>query len=48
MGIVRDGLDDSLEKHFSPHGDQQEVGMVADEGRSMGEHSESLVEVSDR
>ena len=48
LGMVRDGLDDSLEKHFSPHGDQQEVGMVANEGRSMGEHSESLVEVSDR
>nr|POE95235.1 putative ribonuclease h protein [Quercus suber] len=27
---------------------EQEVGVVADEGRSMGEHSESLVEVSDR
>ena len=48
LGMVRDGLDDSLEKHFSSHGDQQKVGMVADEGQSMGEHSESLVEVSDK
>ena len=48
LGMVRDGLDDSLEKHFSSHGDQQKVGMVADERQSMGEHSEPLVEVSDR
>ena len=48
LGMVRDGLDDSLEKHFSSHGDQQKVRMVADERQSMGEHSEPLVEVSDR
>ena len=48
LGMVRDGLDDSLEKKISSHGDQQKVGMVADERQSMGEHSEPLVEVSDR
>ena len=32
MGMVRDGLDDCLEKPFSPHGDQQEAGVVADKG----------------
>lgn len=48
LGVVRVGFNDSLEEHLSSHGDQHEVGMAADEGRSLGEHAKSLVEVPDR
>ncbi|KAK9994007.1 hypothetical protein SO802_023710 [Lithocarpus litseifolius] len=45
FGLVRDGFDDGLEKYFSTHGDKQEVGVAADEIRSLVDHSESLVEI---
>ena len=48
LGMVRDRFDASLEKPFSTHGDKQEVGVAADERRSMGDHSEPLVEIPNR
>ena len=45
MGLVRLGVDDSLEEFVPSHRGEQEVGIPTHEGRSLGSHTKSMVEV---
>ena len=46
IGMVRDGLDASLEKHVSTYGNEQEPGLSPTKGRGMVTDSKPMVEVS--
>ena len=45
MGMVRDGLDASLEKHVSTYGNEQKPGLSPTEGRGMVTDFKPMVEV---
>ena len=45
IGLVRLGVDDSLEEFVPSHRGEQEAGIPAHERRSLGSHTKSIVEV---